>query len=93
MTQVLKALTDDFDARMQMRRRMMAHLGIENRPDLAEQLRPFLRITLTACNRCADPDVCATWVDNGSPGTPKFCRGRLSFEALAEATAKASAPS
>ncbi|SMY05906.1 DUF6455 family protein [Flavimaricola marinus] len=88
MTQVLKALTDDFDRRMQMRRRMMDHLDITNRPDLADELMPFLRQTLTACNRCVDPEICETWIGNGNAGAPKFCRGRLSFEALADATAK-----
>lgn len=80
MTEVLKVLTDYFDKRMALRRRMMEHMGITRRPELAEDLRPFLRQTRTACNRCNDPDECQTWLDSGAYGPPKFCRGRLSFE-------------
>lgn len=89
MGELTERLLDGHDRRMDLRRRMMAHLGLDPSEEEAPALFAPLRQTLLICTRCTNPDACAAWLALGHPGAPVFCRARGAFEALAEATPRA----
>lgn len=87
MSSLLTHLTDDFHSRMEARRGMLAHLGLEFTDREAETLRPDIRETLLSCARCGNPEICRGWISQKRPGTPMFCRARDAFLRLEAATA------
>lgn len=79
MSGLLDTLSRDFSHRLGVRRKMMAHLGLQPTDSDAVALREDLRETLLTCTRCPHPEVCEGWIAQNRPGTPVFCRGRDSF--------------
>jgi hypothetical protein len=79
MSGLLDHIGQDFTRRIDLRRRMMSHLGLSPTDSQAAALRDDIRSTLLACSRCADPAVCEAWMRQERPGTPIFCRGREAF--------------
>jgi hypothetical protein len=84
---LLDHITDDFQRRLAVRRRMLGHLGLDFTDDEARCLRDDLRQTLLACARCGNPDICEGWVSQNRPGMPMFCRARDAFLRLEAASA------
>lgn len=79
MSGLLQHISDDFHGRMQVRRRMFGHLGLEFTDDESAVLRSDIRETLLSCASCGNPDVCRGWVSQNRPGMPVFCRARDAF--------------
>ncbi len=82
----LDHIVTEFERRLALRRRMLAHLQIDIPEDMATDLRPQIHATLIACATCPNPDICEGWIDSNHPGTPMFCRARGSFMVLDERT-------
>lgn len=87
MSTLLKHITDDFDHRMALRRRMLTHLDISFTDDDAQTLRSDIRETLLACSNCPNPHLCESWLDDKTPGLPMFCKGREALQRLEAAVA------
>jgi hypothetical protein len=83
---LLNHLSEDFSRRMEVRRGMLAHLGLSFTDDEATELRGDLRRTLLCCASCGNPDVCRGWVTQNQLGTPMFCQAREAFARLDHAT-------
>jgi hypothetical protein len=88
MSGLLDSMSEDFSRRIEVRRRMMEHLGLFPTDSQCAALRAELRDTLICCARCADPAVCAGWVAQNRPGMPMFCRARETFLRLEAALAR-----
>ena len=89
MSGLLDSLSRDFSHRIEVRRKMMAHLGLHPTDSEAVALREDLRETLLTCTRCPHPDVCEGWIGQDRPGVHVFCRARDSFLRLEAALADA----
>jgi hypothetical protein len=92
MSGLLDAMSRDFSRRIELRRRMMAHLGLRPTEGDCAAHRDEIRDTLLACSRCSDPAVCEGWVVQDRPGIPVFCRARDSFLRLEAALGQPGAP-
>jgi len=88
MSGLLDSISTDFSRRIEVRRKMMGHLGLHPSDAQCVEHRAALRETLVSCTRCADPDVCCAWVAQNRPGAPMFCRARESFLRLEIALAQ-----
>lgn len=87
MSGLLDGISEDFSRRIEVRRRMMAHLHLAPTDSQCAEHRAALRETLISCTRCPDPEVCAAWIAQNRPGTPMFCRARETFLRLEVALA------
>lgn len=87
MSGLLDTLSQDFSYRIEIRRKMMAHLGLHPTDREAEEFRDDLRATLLSCARCPHTSQCERWMGESRPGTPAFCPGRDSFLRLERALA------
>ena len=85
MSGLLDSISRDFTHRLEVRRRMMAHLGLHLSDPQAVAHRDDLRKSLISCAKCPNPDVCEGWVAQNRPGTPMFCHARESFLRLEHA--------
>lgn len=99
MSGLLAHITEGFDRRMALRRRMIAHLALVPR-DLTggggtgvetAAVQLALRDTLRACSACRDPAACQSWLDHGQSGLPLFCPGRGAFVNLSAAVSREAA--
>lgn len=88
MSDLLDTLSRDFSHRIEIRRKMMAHLGLYPTDTEAEALRHDLRDTLVSCARCPHTCQCERWMEEGRAGTPAFCLGHDSFRRLGAALAE-----
>jgi hypothetical protein len=79
MSGLLNSVSEDFSRRIQVRRRMMGHLGLAPSDAQCVEHRAALRDTLISCARCPEPEICAAWIAQNRPGTPMFCRARETF--------------
>ena len=79
MSGCLNHLSEGFELRLSLRRRMLAHLDIEMSDREAARLYPDIRATLMACIACPNPQVCEGWLDQNRSGLPIFCQGREAF--------------
>lgn len=91
MSDVMDRILDEWDRRMAVRRKMLAHLGVDI-DDAAAPLDPAdIRATLCACTKCRGPETCEGWIAQNRPGMPAFCGARTAFENLAETAARSEA--
>jgi len=91
MSDVMDRIEGAWGRRMAVRRRMLAHLGVDIE-DMTVPLEPAdIRATLCACTRCRRPEVCEGWIAQKRPGVPAFCGARTSFESLADTARSARA--
>ena len=79
MSGLLDAMSRDFSRRIEVRRKMMDHLGLCPTDTQVAAQRDDIRRTLIACAHCSNPEVCEGWVAQDRPGTPMFCRARDAF--------------
>lgn len=79
MSGLLNSMSEDFSRRIELRRRMMAHLGLFPTDGECTALRSEIRESLICCARCPNPDICDGWIAQNRPGTPMFCRARETF--------------
>lgn len=79
MPGLLDHVRRDFDRRLAIRRKMMAHLGVSIAEADAEAHRADLRTTLLSCASCPNPAVCEAWIEGRQDGVPMFCSARSAF--------------
>lgn len=72
-------MSESFDRRIALRRRMLDHLGISLSEQATVDARSDVRATLLACASCGDARLCECWIAQQNAGIPLFCRGRESF--------------
>lgn len=92
MSKLLKGLSEEFDARMALRRRMIAHLDIRLSEAATIQNRDDVRATLVGCSCCTACDDCQLWLLWRRAGTPDACVAADAFlrlQAVAEAENRA----
>jgi hypothetical protein len=82
-------ILDDWGRRMAIRRRMLAHLGVDIEDMAAPLDTSDIRATLCACTQCRDPKVCEGWISQNRPGLPAFCGARTAFLNLVAAAESA----
>ena len=85
MSVSLNTLSERFEWRLSVRRRMLEHLGIDIEDRTAGFDDKDVRATLMSCISCDNPEVCEGWLRRGDRGMPMFCRARDAFHHLAAA--------
>ena len=73
MAGLLKDVSRDYDERMALRRRMLAHLDIELSEEATLEHRVDLRATLVGCAHCRGKEECELWLKWCRPGVPDTC--------------------
>lgn len=75
---------DEFDARMELRKRMIAALDIVLPRYFDSKLQALVRQTLVTCATCRRTNDCAKWLEsrNANSRPPDFCPSRRHFEEL-----------
>lgn len=92
MSKLLKGLSEDFDARMALRRKMLTHLDIHLSEAATVANRDDVRATLVGCSCCTSCNDCQLWLLWRRPSTPDACIAADAFlrlQAAAEAETRA----
>lgn len=79
MSGELDYIAEGLSERLKLRRRMLAHLGLQIDETVAGRLEQDVRETIMACGQCPQPEICRGWMDGDNRGMPMFCRARSAF--------------
>ena len=85
MSGKLAYIAEGLSRRLELRRRMLAHLGLTIEEAMTDRIGEDLRETVMACGQCPQPGLCRGWLDGNNRGMPMFCRARSAFLRIAAA--------
>ena len=88
MSDLLKNMSREFDARMALRRKMLAHLEIDLSEAATLANQEDVRATMIGCSCCRAHEECQLWLLWRRAGTPDACVASdplLRLQAVSEA--------
>lgn len=86
MSDLLKSMSREFDARMALRRKMLAHLEIDLSEAATLANQDDVRATMIGCSCCRANEECQLWLLWRRPGTPDPCVASDAFLRLQAAS-------